>query len=27
VRLCEPRVASVCETPAGRSRFRDLPQI
>jgi Ala-tRNA(Pro) deacylase len=27
VRLCEPRVASVCETPAGRSRFRDLPRI
>jgi Ala-tRNA(Pro) deacylase len=27
IRLCEPRVASVCETPEGRSRFRDLPRI
>jgi prolyl-tRNA editing enzyme YbaK/EbsC (Cys-tRNA(Pro) deacylase) len=27
VRVCEPRVASLCETPEGRSRFRDLPRI
>jgi Ala-tRNA(Pro) deacylase len=27
IRLCEPRVASLCETPEGRSRFRDLPRI
>jgi Ala-tRNA(Pro) deacylase len=27
VRLCEPRVASLCETPNGHSRFRDLPKI
>jgi Ala-tRNA(Pro) deacylase len=27
VRLCEPRVASLCETPAGQSRFRDLPRV
>jgi Ala-tRNA(Pro) deacylase len=27
VRLCEPRVASLCEPPPGRSRFRDLPRI
>jgi prolyl-tRNA editing enzyme YbaK/EbsC (Cys-tRNA(Pro) deacylase) len=27
LRLCEPRVASLCETPEGHSRFRDLPKI
>src|SRR5919108_2059751 len=27
VRMCEPRVASLCEVPEGRSRFRDLPRI
>ena len=27
VLVCEPRVASLCETPEGRSRFRDLPRI
>ena len=27
LRLSEPRVASLCETPPGRSRFRDLPRI
>jgi Ala-tRNA(Pro) deacylase len=27
VRMCEPRVASVCETSEGQSRFRDLPRI
>jgi prolyl-tRNA editing enzyme YbaK/EbsC (Cys-tRNA(Pro) deacylase) len=27
LRVCEPRVASLCETPEGRSRFRDLPRI
>ena len=27
VRVCEPRVASLCETPEGHSRFRDLPKI
>jgi Ala-tRNA(Pro) deacylase len=27
VRLCEPRVASLCESSDGRSRFRDLPRI
>ena len=27
VRMCEPRVASLCEAPEGRSRFRDLPRI
>jgi Ala-tRNA(Pro) deacylase len=27
LRVCEPRVASICETPEGRSRFRDLPRI
>ena len=27
LRVCEPRVASICETPEGRSRFRDLPRV
>jgi prolyl-tRNA editing enzyme YbaK/EbsC (Cys-tRNA(Pro) deacylase) len=27
LRVCEPRVASLCETPEGRSRFRDLPHV
>lgn len=27
VRVCEPRVASLCESSDGRSRFRDLPRI
>jgi Ala-tRNA(Pro) deacylase len=27
LRVCEPRVASLCETPEGRSRFRDLPRV
>ena len=27
VRLCEPRVAALCEVPEGHSRFRDLPRI
>ena len=27
VRLCEPRVAAICELPEGRSRFRDLPRV
>ena len=27
VRLCEPRVAAICEVPEGRSRFRDLPRV
>jgi prolyl-tRNA editing enzyme YbaK/EbsC (Cys-tRNA(Pro) deacylase) len=27
VRVCEPRVASLCEAPEGQSRFRDLPRI
>ena len=27
LRVCEPRVASICETPEGRSRFRDLPYV
>ena len=27
LRVSEPRVASLCETPEGRSRFRDLPRI
>jgi Ala-tRNA(Pro) deacylase len=27
VRVCEPRVAAICETAAGRSPFRDLPRI
>ena len=27
LRVCEPRVASLCESPEGRSRFRDLPRI
>jgi Ala-tRNA(Pro) deacylase len=27
LRVCEPRVAALCEVPEGRSRFRDLPRI
>jgi prolyl-tRNA editing enzyme YbaK/EbsC (Cys-tRNA(Pro) deacylase) len=27
LRLTEPRVASLCEPPEGRSRFRDLPNV
>jgi Ala-tRNA(Pro) deacylase len=27
LRLCEPRVASLCEPMEGRSRFRDLPYV
>jgi Ala-tRNA(Pro) deacylase len=27
LRLCEPRVASLCEPPEGHSRFRDLPYV
>jgi prolyl-tRNA editing enzyme YbaK/EbsC (Cys-tRNA(Pro) deacylase) len=27
LRVCEPRVAAICEMPEGRSRFRDLPRI
>ena len=27
VRVCEPRVAAICETPDGQSRFRDLPRV
>jgi Ala-tRNA(Pro) deacylase len=27
LRLCEPRVADLCEPPEGRSRFRDLPYV
>jgi Ala-tRNA(Pro) deacylase len=27
LRVCEPRVASLCETPEGHSRFRDLPRV
>lgn len=27
LRLCEPRVASLCEPTEGRSRFRDLPYV
>ena len=27
LRVSEPRVASLCETPDGHSRFRDLPHI
>jgi Ala-tRNA(Pro) deacylase len=27
LRVCEPRVASLCEMPEGRSRFRDLPRV
>jgi Ala-tRNA(Pro) deacylase len=25
--VCEPRVASICESSDGRSRFRDLPRV
>jgi hypothetical protein len=27
IRVCEPRVAAICELPEGRSRFRDLPKV
>jgi Ala-tRNA(Pro) deacylase len=27
LRLTEPRVASLCEPPEGRSRFKDLPYV
>jgi Ala-tRNA(Pro) deacylase len=27
LRVCEPRVASICESSEGRSRFRDLPRV
>ena len=27
LRLTEPRVASLCQPPEGRSRFRDLPYV
>jgi Ala-tRNA(Pro) deacylase len=27
LRLTEPRVASLCEPPEGRSRFRDMPYV
>ncbi len=27
LRLCEPRVAALCEPPEGRSRFRDMPYV
>ena len=27
LRLCEPRVADLCEPPNGHSRFRDLPYV
>jgi prolyl-tRNA editing enzyme YbaK/EbsC (Cys-tRNA(Pro) deacylase) len=27
LRVCEPRVAALCQVPEGRSRFRDLPRI
>jgi Ala-tRNA(Pro) deacylase len=27
LRVCEPRVAALCEGSEGRSRFRDLPRI
>jgi prolyl-tRNA editing enzyme YbaK/EbsC (Cys-tRNA(Pro) deacylase) len=27
LRVCEPRVASLCEASEGQSRFRDLPRI
>jgi prolyl-tRNA editing enzyme YbaK/EbsC (Cys-tRNA(Pro) deacylase) len=27
LRVCEPRVAAICETPEGHSRFRDLPRV
>jgi prolyl-tRNA editing enzyme YbaK/EbsC (Cys-tRNA(Pro) deacylase) len=27
LRVCEPRVASLCEPPDGQSRFRDLPRV
>ena len=27
LRVCEPRVAAICEAPDGQSRFRDLPKV
>ena len=27
LRVCEPRVAAICELPEGRGRFRDLPRV
>ena len=27
LRLCEPRVAALCEPPEGHSRFRDMPYV
>ncbi|HEX2411493.1 MAG TPA: YbaK/EbsC family protein [Solirubrobacteraceae bacterium] len=27
LRVCEPRVAAICETPAGAGRFRDVPRV
>ena len=27
LRVCEPRVAAICESSDGHSRFRDLPRI
>ena len=27
LRVCEPRVAAICESSDGRSRFRDLPRV
>jgi Ala-tRNA(Pro) deacylase len=27
LRVCEPRVAALCQTTEGHSRFRDLPRI
>jgi prolyl-tRNA editing enzyme YbaK/EbsC (Cys-tRNA(Pro) deacylase) len=27
LRLCEPRVAALCEPPEGRNRFRDMPRV
>jgi Ala-tRNA(Pro) deacylase len=27
MRVCEPRVAAITETPPGRGRFRDLPRV
>jgi prolyl-tRNA editing enzyme YbaK/EbsC (Cys-tRNA(Pro) deacylase) len=27
LRVCEPRVAAICEMPEGQSRFRDLPKV
>jgi hypothetical protein len=27
LRVCEPRVAAICESSEGHSRFRDLPRV